>query len=250
MVDKNSQIDNDVEIGPYSIIKENVNIGSGTVVGPHVVIEPYVTIGINCRIFQFASLGAVPQDLKFRGEKTFVTIGDRTVVREFVTINRGTELGGGLTKVGERCLLMAYVHIAHDCSVGNNCILANCATLAGHITLGDSVTLGGLSAVHQFVRIGDYAYIGGASAVVKDVPPYVLAAGDRIKLHGLNKVGLKRYGFSDEAIVAIKKAYRILFRFGLTIHEAVERVKAEVEQTPEVLNLLNFINSSERGITR
>ncbi len=250
IIDKKAEIDRNVRVGPYSIIRQDVVIGSGTVIGPHVVIEPYVTIGSDCRIFQFASIGAIPQDLKFKGEKTFVNIDNGTVVREFVTINRGTESGGGTTQVGAKSLLMAYAHVAHDCRIGKMGILANCATLAGHVTLGDFVTLGGLAAVHQFVRIGDYAYIGGASAVVKDIPPYVIAAGDRVKLHGLNKVGLKRHGFSDETVSSIKKAYRILFRIGLTLNEAIERVKAEVEQTPEVSGLIEFIKSSERGITR
>ncbi len=252
VIDKRVQIDENVEIGPYTVIRENVVIGKGTVIGPHVVIDPNVTIGSGCRIFQFASVGGVPQDLKFKGEETFVKIGNNTVVREFVTINRGTELGGGITQVGDNTLLMAYVHVAHDCKIGNMAILANCATLAGHITLGDYVSIGGLTAIHQFVQVGDHAYVGGASAVVKDIPPYVIAAGDRstIQLHGLNKVGLKRRGFTDEQINFIKKAYRILFRIGLTVNEAVERVKAEVEQTPEVVNLVEFVKRSERGVSR
>ncbi|MFO7962473.1 MAG: acyl-ACP--UDP-N-acetylglucosamine O-acyltransferase [Desulfobacterales bacterium] len=250
IIDKQAQIGNNVEIGPYTIVRDNVVIGDNSVIGPHVVIERNVSIGSWCRIFQFASVGAIPQDLKYRGEETYVTIGDHTVVREFVTINRGTELGGGRTEIGDSCLLMAYCHIAHDCRIGKLGILANCATLAGHVTLGDYVSIGGLTAVHQFVTIGNYAYIGGASAVVKDIPPYVLAAGDRARLQGLNKVGLKRHGFSDEVIGPIKKAYRIIFRLGLTRKEAVERVKAEVEQTPEVGYLLDFVRGSERGITR
>jgi UDP-N-acetylglucosamine acyltransferase len=250
IVDKKAEIDPSVEIGPYSVIRDNVTIGSRTVVGPHVVIDANVVIGSDCKIFQFASVGAVPQDLKFRGEKTYVKIGDRCIIREFVTINRGTELGGGITEVGESSLLMAYVHVAHDCKIGKMGILANCATLAGHITLGDFVSIGGLTAIHQFVRIGDYAYVGGASAVVKDIPPYVLAAGDRAKLQGLNKVGLSRHGFSDETINILKKAYRILFRIGLTQKEAIDRVGAEVAQIPEVLRFVDFIKLSDRGVTR
>jgi UDP-N-acetylglucosamine acyltransferase len=250
IIDKKAQIDRDVEIGPYSVIRGNVTIGSGTVVGPHVVIDANVVIGSNCKIFQFASVGAVPQDLKFKGGETSVKIGDRCIIREFVTINRGTELGGGVTEVGESSLLMAYVHVAHDCKIGKMGILANCATLAGHISLGDYVSIGGLTAIHQFVKIGDYAYVGGASAVVKDIPPYVLAAGDRAKLQGLNKVGLNRHGFSDETINTLKKAYRILFRIGLTQKEAIERINAEVAQIPEVLRFVDFIKSSDRGVTR
>lgn len=250
IVASGAQIDSNVVVGPYSIIGDNVAIGSGTVIGPHVVIEPYTSIGKDCQIFQFASIGAVPQALKFKGEETYVKIGQRTVVREFVTINRGTEFGGGITEIGEENFLMAYSHIAHDCKTGRNVILANNATLAGHVTIDDYATVGGLVAIHQFVRIGIYAYVGGKSAVVKDIPPFVIASGDRAKLHGLNSVGLKRQGFSNETLSLLKKAYRIIFRTGLTLNEAIERVKAEVEQIPEVVNLIDFIKSSQRGITR
>ena len=250
IIDSQADIDSNVQIGPYSIIGANVHIGSGTVIGPHVVIQPHVEIGPDCHIFQYASIGAVPQALKFQGEETYVKIGRGTVIREFVTVNRGTGFGGEITEVGEENFLMAYVHIAHDCKTGRNVILANNATLAGHIVIEDFVTVGGLVAIHQFVRIGNYAYIGGKSAVVKDIPPYIIAAGDRAKLHGLNSVGLKRHGFSQEALSSLKKAYRIIFRIGLTLNEAIERVKAEVEQVPEVNNLIQFIKSSERGITR
>ena len=250
IIDPGAEIDSNVEIGPFSIIHENVSIGSGTVIGPHVTIDPYVDIAPNCQIYQYASLGAVPQAVKFKGEKTYLKIGRNTIIREFVTLNRGTEFGGGVTEVGEDNFLMAYTHIAHDCKTGKGVILANNATLAGHITIGDYVIIGGLVAIHQFVRIGDYAYIGGKSAVVKDIPPYIIAAGDRATLHGLNKVGLKRHGLSQNTLMQLKKAYRILFRIGLTVNEAVERVLAEVENVPEVLNLVNFIKSTQRGITR
>jgi len=250
IIDSKADIDSNVQVGPYSIIGANVTIGSGTVIGPHVVIQPHVEIGPDCHIFQYASIGAVPQALKFQGEETYVKIGRGTVIREFVTVNRGTGFGGKITEVGEENFLMAYVHIAHDCKTGRNVILANSATLAGHIVIEDFVTVGGLVAIHQFVRIGNYAYIGGKSAVVKDIPPYIIAAGDRAKLHGLNSVGLKRHGFSQETLSSLKKAYRIIFRIGLTLNEAIERVKAEVEQVPEVNNLIHFIKSSERGITR
>ena len=250
IIDAKADIDSNVEVGPYSIVGANVKIGQGTVIGPHVVIQPHVEIGPDCHIFQYASIGAVPQALKFQGEETYVKIGRGTVIREFVTVNRGTGFGGEITEVGEENFLMAYVHIAHDCKTGRNVILANNATLAGHIVIEDFVTVGGLVAIHQFVRIGNYAYIGGKSAVVKDIPPYVIAAGDRAKLHGLNSVGLKRHGFSQETLSSLKKAYRIIFRIGLTLNEAIERVKAEVEQVPEVNDLIRFIKSSERGITR
>ena len=250
IVHPKAELDSNVEIGAYSIIADNVYLGSGTVVGPHVIIDPYVTIEANCHIFQYASIGATPQAIRFSGEKTFVKIGRGTVVREFVTINRGTDFGTGVTEVGAENLLMAYCHIAHDCKTGRKVILANSATLAGHITVGDHVTIGGLVAIHQFVRIGDYAYIGGKSAVPKDIPPYVIAAGDRAKLYGLNKVGLKRNGFSEATLHSLKRVYRIFFRIGLTINEAIERVRAEVDQVPEVVNFIKFIQSSSRGITR
>ena len=250
IVNPKAEIDSNVNIGPYSIVGNNVILGSGTVIGPHVVIEPFVTIGQDCRIFQYAAIGAIPQSLKLEGEKTYVKIGRGTIIREFVTIHRGTGFGGGITEVGEENFLMAYTHIAHDCKVGRKVVMANNATLAGHITIGDYATIGGLVAVHQFVKIGEYAFVGGKSAVVKDVPPYVIAAGDRAELHGLNSVGLKRHGFSPTTLSLLKKTYRIIFRIGLTMNEAIERVRAEVEQVPEVVNFIDFIKSSQRGVTR
>jgi UDP-N-acetylglucosamine acyltransferase len=250
IINPGAEIDSNVDIGAYSIIGDNVFIGSGTVIGPHVVIDPFVTIGRNCRIFQYAAIGAVPQSLKFEGEKTYVKIGNGTIIREFVTIHRGTGFGGGITEVGEENFLMAYTHIAHDCRVGRKVVMANNATLAGHITIGNHATIGGLVAIHQFVKIGEHAFVGGKSAVVKDVPPYVIAAGDRAELHGLNLVGLKRHGFSPTTLSLLKKTYRIIFRIGLTVNEAIERVRAEVEQVPEVVNFIDFIRSSQRGVTR
>jgi UDP-N-acetylglucosamine acyltransferase len=250
IVNPKTEISSDAEIGPYTIIGENVSIGSGTVIGSHVVIEPDVTIGPDCQIFQYAAIGAPPQSLKYKGERTYIKIGRGTIVREFVTIHRGTEFGGGITQIGEECFLMAYTHIAHDCIIGRKVVMSNNATLAGHITIGDYATVGGLSAIHQFVKVGEYAFIGGKSAVVKDIPPFVIAAGDRAKLHGLNTVGLKRQGFSRKTLSELKKVYRIVFRIGITLNEAIERVNAEVEQIPEVVNFVEFIKSSERGITR
>jgi UDP-N-acetylglucosamine acyltransferase len=250
IVDPLAEIGSNVTIGPYALIKSDVRIGSGTTIGPYTTIDQYVTIGENCQIFQYASVGGAPQDLKFHGEKTYLTIGRGTIIREFVTINRGTEFGGGITQVGEENYLMAYTHIAHDCKTGKQVILANNSTLAGHIIIGNNVTVGGLVAIHQFVQIGDFAYIGGKSAVVKDIPPYVIAAGDRAMLHGLNNVGLKRHQFSKSTLQQLKKAYRIFFRIGLTVKQASERVKAEVEQIPEVKNFTEFIMESNRGVTR
>ena len=250
IIDADAEIGPDVAIGPYAIVRGNVTIGAGTEIGPYTIIDEYVQVGPDCRIFQYASIGAAPQDLKYHGEKTYLKIGRGTIIREFATINRGTAFGGGYTEVGEENYLMAYTHIAHDCKTGKQVILANNATLAGHIELGDNVTVGGLVAIHQFVKIGDHAYIGGKSAVVKDIPPYVIAAGDRATLHGLNNVGLKRKAFSKSTLLSLKKAYRIVFRIGLTVKQASERVRAEVEQVPEVVNFIKFIERSSRGVTR
>ena len=250
IVSPEATIADDVEIGAYTIIGDNVTIGAGTWIGPHVVIDPHVTIGTDCRIFQYAAIGAIPQDLKFGGEETRVNIGANVTIREFVTIHRGTQSGGGVTEVGDQSFLMAYTHIAHDCKVGKMVVLANNTTLAGHITIGNHATVGGLVAIHQFVRVGDYAFVGGKSAVVKDVPPYVIAAGDRAVLHGLNRVGLKRHGFTGNTMTALKKTYRIIFRYGLTLNEAISRVQAEVEMVPEVETFIDFIKGSTRGVTR
>ncbi|NVL89751.1 MAG: acyl-ACP--UDP-N-acetylglucosamine O-acyltransferase [Desulfobacterales bacterium] len=251
VIDPTAEIGSNVEIGPYTVIAGDVQIGSGTTIGSHVTIDQYTTIGPDCKIFQHAAIGAVPQALKYKGEKTFVKIGRGTAIREFVTIHRGTEFGGGITEVGEENFLMAYTHIAHDCITGRRVIFANAASLGGHIRIGDCATLGAFVAVHQFVRIGDYAFIGGVTGVTKDIPPYTLASGSpRARLHGLNTVGLKRHNFSSEAIVSLKRAYRILFRLGLTLNEAIERVTAEVDQVAEVVELIEFIKSSERGVTR
>ncbi len=250
-VDSNAEIDAGVDIGPFAVIARDVRIHAGTSIGPHATIDQYTTIGPDCRIFQYAAIGAPPQALKYKGEKTSVKIGRGTTIREFVTIHRGTEFGAGITEVGEENFLMAYTHIAHDCITGCKVIFANAASLAGHIRVGDYATLGAFVAVHQFVRIGDYAFVGAVTGVTKDIPPYVLASGSpRAKLHGLNTVGLKRHEFSTETIGALKRAYRILFRLGLTLNEAIERVTAEVDQRPEVVSLIDFIKSSERGITR
>jgi UDP-N-acetylglucosamine acyltransferase len=250
IISPKAELDSNVDVGPYTIIAENVFIGSGTTIGSHVVIEPYVTIGQKCRVFQYAALGAIPQDLKFGGEVSYVKIGRGCIIREFVTVHRGTNMGGGVTEIGEECLLMNYTHVAHDCMIGRRVVLANNATLAGHITIGNHCTIGGLSAIHQFTKVGEYAFIGGKTGVPKDIPPYVIASGERARLHGLNQVGLKRHGFSQKTISELKKAYRIVFRIGLTLNQAIERVKAEVDQNPEVVRFIEFIKSSERGITR
>ncbi len=239
-----------VVIGPYSVIGEDVTIGRGTRIAPHVVIEGSTIIGEECSIYQFSSIGAPPQDKKYKGEKTRVIIGNKNVIREFVTINRGTALGTGKTVIGENNLLMAYVHIAHDCTVGNACVLANAATLGGHISIEDNAIVGGLVAIHQFVRVGRHSMIGGASAITKDVPPYCIVAGNRAALHGLNKIGLERSGFTREDMGILNKSYRILFRSGLTIKEAMKKVDEEFGANPHVRYLIDFLLSSSRGITR
>ena len=182
-------------------------------------------------------------------KKTYLEIGDNTIIREFVTLNRGTAFHKK-TVIGSECLIMAYAHVAHDCSIADNVIIANAVQMGGHVEIQPHASIGGATVIHQFVKIGDYAYIGGKSAVAKDIPPYVIASGDRASLHGLNKIGLKRHGFGDNTLKALKKAYRIIFRIGITTKEALQRVQAEVEQVPEVMNLIEFIKSSERGITR
>jgi UDP-N-acetylglucosamine acyltransferase len=242
----------DVEIGPYAVIGRHVTIGSGTTVGAHAVIADWTAIGENNRIFHQASVGAPPQDLKYRNEETWTRIGDNNIIREFATVHRGTVTGRRETVVGNNNLLMAYSHVAHDCRIGNNVVMANVATLAGHVTIEDHVILGGLVAVHQFATVGAHAMIGGGTLIGLDIPPYMIAtAGKRdAKLRGLNLIGLKRRGYTDEAIANLKKAYKTLFMAGLKLPDAIERIRAEIPDSPEVEYLLSFIERSERGICR
>lgn len=239
-----------VEVGPYAVIGPHVRIGAGTTVGPHAVIDGDTTIGERNRIFHHASVGAVPQDLKYAGEKTKLVMGDENQVREFSSIHIGTAGGGGVTRIGNRNLFMANSHVAHDCVVGNGCVLANSVALAGHVELGDSVIMGGLSAVHQFTRIGKHAFIGAASMVVMDVVPYCTTHGDRAELIGINTTGLERHGFTAEQINRIKDAYKTLFRSKLVLAEAVAQVEREHGQHPEIRVMLDFISQSKRGLTR
>jgi UDP-N-acetylglucosamine acyltransferase len=250
IVSSKADIATGVEIGPYSIIGNDVKIATGTVIGPHVVIKGPTSIGEKCRIYQFASIGEDPQDLKYHGERTQLFIGDKNTLREYVTVNRGTEGGGGITSIGNNNLIMAYCHIAHDCRLADNIIMSNCATLAGHITIENYAIISGLVGIHQFVRIGAYAMISGVSGVPQDVPPYVIAAGERTKLNGINIVGLKRHGFSPEVISELKAAYRIFFRSGLTVKRAVLAIEEEGLQSAEVQYLSTFIQNSERGVLR
>jgi UDP-N-acetylglucosamine acyltransferase len=248
LVDPAAELASGVTVGPYSIIEGRVTIGPGTRIGPHVIIRDFTTIGANCRIFQFAVLGEIPQDLKFQGEESSLIIGDNNTIREFATMHRGTAGGGGVTRVGDNNLFMAYTHIAHDCLVGNGVIMSNAATLGGHILVEDHAILGGLSAVHQFCHIGRHAFIGGCSAVHRDVPPYAMAVGNRAKLVGLNLVGLKRKGFTEGALQALKRAYELLFLSDLNLKEAMDRVRQEFPDIPEIQHLLRFIETSERGL--
>ena len=239
-----------VEIGPYTVIGPDVHIGKNTIISPHVVIEAHTDIGEGCRIFQFASIGVQPQDLKFRGEATRVVIGNYNTIREFVTIHRATMSDIGVTIMGDHNLIMAYCHIAHNCKLGHHIIMVNAANLAGHIHVEDYAIIGGLTGVHQFTRIGAHCIIGGASAISKDVAPYLLVSGNRAKTHGLNLIGLKRRGFKENTIRALKEAYRLVFRSALLLHTALEKVRNEVEDCPEVRHFVEFIEQSKRGICR
>jgi UDP-N-acetylglucosamine acyltransferase len=249
VIERGAELGADVRIGPYAVIGPHVRIGSGTTVGPHAVIDGHTEIGQHCRVFPHAAVGLEPQDLKYRGELSWLRIGDRTVIREFATLNPGTA-EGDVTQVGSDCLLMAYSHVAHNCRLSDHVILANAVNLAGHVTIGTHVVLGGVTPVHQFVRIGDHAIVGGGSRVPMDVAPYTLAAGNPLETHGLNVVGLARRGFAEEAIAVLKKVYRIFYRQNLGVDEAVARIRAEVPVTPEVTNFLEFVLTSERGLTR
>jgi UDP-N-acetylglucosamine acyltransferase len=251
LVDPKAEISGGVEIGPFSVIERGVSLDEGTKIGPHVVIREGTHIGKQCQIFQFASIGEAPQAFFYRGEKTSLFIGDQNIIREFVTFHRGTSKGGGKTVIGNDNFFMAYSHVAHDCLIGNQVVLANGATLGGHITVEDHAIIGGLAAVHQFCQIGAHAIISGLTGVSQDIPPYMMAAGSRARLYGLNTVGLKRFNFSEKAIRALKRAYRIIFRSSLTLEKALKQIgEDEIYQTQEVQHLLHFIQQSKRGITR
>jgi len=251
IIDSKADIGEGIEIGPYCVIEKGVSIAEGTKIGPHVVIREGTQIGKQCQISQFASIGEAPQSVAYKGEKTSLWIGDRNIIREFITLHRGTVKGGGKTVIGNENFLMAYSHVAHDCQIGDQVIMANGATLAGHIVIEDRAIIGGLVAIHQFCRVGTYALIGGLSGILLDIPPYTKAQGDRAKLFGLNTVGLKRANFSEETMRALKKAYRIIFRSGLMLEKAIETVRGdEISKTQEVQHFLQFIQRSKRGISR
>jgi UDP-N-acetylglucosamine acyltransferase len=247
VVSPKAAIGDGVQVAPYAVIEDDVTIGEGTSIGAHAVIHSGSRIGKECRIHPLAAIGGFPQDLKFKGEPTTLEIGDRCVVREFVTLNRATA-ETGRTIIGSNCLFMAYAHVGHDCVVGDNVILANCCALGGHVHLGSWVILGGLTPVHQFCHVGDHAMIGGGFRVVKDVPPYVLAGSEPLIFERLNIVGLRRRGFSEKSIDLLDKTYRLIYRSSLNVSQAVARVKEEVESSPEVEAVLSFISKSKRGI--
>jgi UDP-N-acetylglucosamine acyltransferase len=254
VVDKAAELDESVTVGEFSVVRGQVRVGAGTSIGPHCVIEGRTTIGRDNRIFQFCSIGAVPQDKKYAGEPTELHIGDRNLIREFCTFNLGTAQDSGVTRLGSDNWVMAYVHLAHDVQIGNNTTLANNATFAGHVHVGDWVTVGGLTGIHQFVKIGAYAFVGFSSAVTQDVPPYMMADGNPLAVRGFNIEGLRRRGFGAERLAAVKQMHRLLYRNGLTFANAREEIAALSEQTPEAADdiamMTDFLANATRGIAR
>jgi len=250
VVDPAAQIDGSVQIGPYAVIGAGVTIGAGTRVAAHAMVQGPTVIGRNNRIFQFASIGDAPQDLKYAGEPTRLEIGDNNVFRESCTVNRGTTHGGGITRIGSDNLFMAYSHVAHDCQVGSRCVFANMATLGGHVEVGDWVIFAGFSGVHQFCKIGAHAFIANNTAVTRDVPPYLMVAGRPAEPHSINSEGLKRRGFTPDQIRNLKNAYRVLYRSDLKLEEATERLKELARDQPEVQAFVDFLGTATRSIVR
>jgi len=250
IVHRAARLASDVEVGPYSVIGEHVEVGAGSFIGSHVVLDGHTRIGQRNTIWHFVSIGAPPQDKKYKGEPTGVEIGDRNTFREFCTINRGTVQDAGVTRIGNDNWIMAYVHFAHDCQIGNNAIFANLAQIAGHVSVGDWAILGGNTQAHQFVQIGAHSFTGMGTYLAQDLPPYVTAAGNMARPFGINKEGLKRRGFSPEAIAGLKRAYKTLYRKGLSLEEALGELKAQAAACREVQPLLDFIARSKRGIIR
>jgi UDP-N-acetylglucosamine acyltransferase len=244
-----ARIGEGVKIGPYTVIGENVEIGDECEIGSHVLIEGATKVGRRNRFFHGASIGTAPQDLKYNGEQTFLTIGDDNVFREFVTVNLATG-DGETTSVGSRCLLMAYVHVAHNCSVGNEVILANAVNLAGHVFIDDFATVGGLTPVHQFVRIGKYAFIGGGSRIERDIPPYIKVAGNPPQIYGINSIGLERRGFSAESRALIKRIYKLLYRGDMNVSQVLETLDGDDWDSAEAAEMAEFLRHCERGITK
>ena len=250
IVHPNARLARDVEIGPYAVIGAEVEIGAGSRVGPHAVITGDTRIGEHCAIWQFASIGDAPQDKKYGGEATRLEIGSGNTIREFCTLNRGTVQGGGVTRIGDSNWIMAYVHIAHDCQVGNRTVFANNAQLAGHVVVGDDAILGGFTVVHQFVRIGAHSITGMGTIVLQDIPPYVKASGNPARPYGINAEGLQRRGFEAATVSALKRAYRTLYRAGRTLEEARDELLGQVDSTPELAPLVEFLAAPGRGVIR
>lgn len=249
VINSGAELGKNVSVGPFTIIENDVLIADDVQIASHVLIAAGTRIGAGTKIHHGAVLGTLPQDLKFKGEQTTLEIGKNTTIREYATLNRGTS-DHWKTVIGDDCLLMAYSHVAHDCSIGNNVIIANSVNMAGHVTIEDFVGIGGLCPIHQFVRIGKHAFIGGGYRVPKDVPPYILAMGEPIRFGGLNSVGLTRRGFSAELLEMIKKAYRIIYRANLLLKDALNQVEKEMGQSDEIRYLVNFFRNSERGVIR
>lgn len=250
VIDLNAELDKEVSIGPYSIIGSGVSIGEGTIIGPHVVIKGSASIGKNNKIYQFASIGEDPQDKKYADEITRLEIGDRNVIREYCTMHRGTVQDQGVTRVGNHNLFMAYTHVAHDCVIGDHVIMANGASLAGHVRLGDFAILGGFTLVHQFTKIGEHSFSAMGSAVSQDIPPYVMVGGRPTRPHGINSVGMERQGFSCDAIRQIRMAYKVLYKKGLKLDEAIEQIADMAKEYSELNVMIEFLKTVTRGILR
>jgi len=250
IVEPGAELADGVRVGPYAIIGSFVRLGRGTEIGSHSVLEGWTEIGADCRIGSHVTLGGPPQDLKYRGEETRVVIGDGTIIREYASVHRASTGGHGVTSIGPRCFLMAYIHVAHDCTLGEQVIMANQASLAGHVTVGRCATLGGMTGIHQFVRIGEYAFLGACSAVQQDIAPYVKARGNLAKPFGLNLLGLRRHEFSSETIHALQHAYRVVFSHGLNTSQALAQLEQEASPIPEVLRFRAFIRDSSRGVSK
>ena len=252
LIDPKAELDSNVQVGPFSVIDANVKIAAGTKIGSHVVIKGPTTIGQNNNIYQFASLGEIPQDKKYNDNEkdTYLEIGDRNEIREYCTMNRGTVQGGHVTRIGNDNWIMAYCHIAHDCQIGNNTIFANGASLAGHVQIADHVILGGFTLVHQFCMMGELSFSGANSLIFKDVPPFITVWGNRAKSYGINKEGLKRRGFSNELIRILHQSYKIIYKQNNTTEQAIEQLTELSVKYPEINQLINFLNNSTRGIVR
>mgnify|MGYP000019879086 CR=1 FL=1 len=250
VVSSQAELGRNVTVGPFSVIEDRVSIGDDTWIDAFAQIKDYTAIGRRNHIHSYACVGGTPQDLKYKGEVSFLEIGDDNRIREYASLHRGSGEGGGVTRVGSSCLIMAYAHLAHDCLLGDWVILANAVNLAGHVQIDNGAALGGLCAVHQFVHIGSHAYIGGMTGVAQDVPPFMLIAGERGWLQGVNSIGLRRQGYNREQLNNLKKAYKLLWRSGLNKEEAIERIQSEIGTSREIDQLVAFVQNSERGIVR